>query len=639
MTDITQSAVHTISADLVTEIRSSLESGKPVRHKFKDWGRLHIDRQLPFLCVYRRPVDRSDAGTKQLLLGEAAYILAAGESEVQSELQRLINVVIDSQLENFGAFLLIEIWSSQEAPLIDAKAEHSLRPEIRIVVDQDDVPKMLLERFESYLLQINISGQSPRVSLEYREQVAPPGMEALHTSEENDEQNIHVIGLEIEPVYRDFTTGEVFPFKLREMRQGLAHALKRGFYAFSHTFTTQKPAHYHELGRHAMTSAVWDTDRLLAEISDRFDLLLHVTPVNAKDAWREFQQSGFEQEPRFNYRPRPIDPDLLKRRLYQIPIERIEDPTLAYIFAAKRDELARQITMIGDRNTPRFMHGSQQVYGEVEGWLLDLAKQLVDNIPPVERAQQGEFLHYESFAQYSREEIARYKKSYPDFAAEVDVREDVSGILVSRGNFLIGTDVKVPRARLEATLAHEIGTHVVTYYNGRSQPFHQLHAGMAGYEPLQEGMAVLSEYLVGQLDSSRLRLLAGRVLAVYELTKGSSFVDTFQTLVTRHKFSQDIAFNITMRVYRSGGFTKDAVYLRGLTILLDFIADGGDYDLLFLGKIALEYLPFVEELKWRKVLKTGPLKPRYLELPEAKDRLKKLQEGHTLVQLVKECTQ
>ena len=77
MTDITQSAVHTISADLVTEIRSSLESGKPVRQKFKDWGRLHIDRQLPFLCVYRRPVDHSDAGTKQLLLGEAAYILAA----------------------------------------------------------------------------------------------------------------------------------------------------------------------------------------------------------------------------------------------------------------------------------------------------------------------------------------------------------------------------------------------------------------------------------------------------------------------------------------------------------------------------------------------------------------------------------
>ncbi|NIQ16470.1 MAG: DUF1704 domain-containing protein, partial [Candidatus Dadabacteria bacterium] len=68
--------------------------------------------------------------------------------------------------------------------------------------------------------------------------------------------------------------------------------------------------------------------------------------------------------------------------------------------------------------------------------------------------------------------------------------------------------------RVEALLQHEIGTHALTYFNGLSQPFKQLCIGLSGYEELQEGLAVLAEYLVGGLSKPRLRLLAGRVVAV-----------------------------------------------------------------------------------------------------------------------------
>ena len=36
--------------------------------------------------------------------------------------------------------------------------------------------------------------------------------------------------------------------------------------------------------------------------------------------------------------------------------------------------------------------------------------------------------------------------------------------------------------------------------------------------------------------------------------------------------SADQAFTITMRVFRSGGLTKDAVYLRGLRELVDHLS-------------------------------------------------------------------
>lgn len=637
MTEFRSTSIDGLHTKFIEEVENDLEKGIPVRKKMKGWGRVHIDRQLPFLCIYRRPSDRSDVGTNRLLLGEAAYIIASGETESLPGLHRLIKVVADSQVANFGASLLLELWSSKIRKNTETKESQSYRPTIRIVVSQHNSPTILLERLESYLLQIKIVDQTPQVILEYRDQIAPADQESLFLSENNLGQDVYVIGLEIEPIYRDPDTDEIFPFELRELHHGLAYALKRSFYTFAHNYTTQRPAHYHELGRHAMTSAVWETDRQLAEISDSFDMLLHVTPVNVAQAWAEFQRCGFEETPEFNYRPRPVDPDLVKRQLYQIPIERIEDPTLAHIFSAKRDELARQVTMIGDRNSPRFLYGSQQVYGEVEDWLLQLAHELIEHISPIEPANDNEYLDANSFAECSRKEIAHYKYVYPEFSARVEVREDVTGIMVSHGHFLIGDDARVPAARVSATLAHEIGTHVVTHYNGRSQPFHQLHAGMAGYEPLQEGMAVLSEYLVGQLDSTRLRLLAGRVLAVHKLSQGAEFAETFNELVSAHQFSKGVAFNITMRVYRGGGFTKDAVYLRGLAMLLDYIAKGGDFELLFLGKIALEYLPFIEELKWRKVLKAGPLKPRYLDDPEAMKRLQRLQQGQTLKQLVEEC--
>ena len=54
--------------------------------------------------------------------------------------------------------------------------------------------------------------------------------------------------------------------------------------------------------------------------------------------------------------------------------------------------------------------------------------------------------------------------------------------MVSKGNLLIGDRISVPSARVDALLQHEIGTHVLTYFNGRCQPLRILYDGMAGYD-------------------------------------------------------------------------------------------------------------------------------------------------------------
>ena len=78
-----------------------------------------------------------------------------------------------------------------------------------------------------------------------------------------------------------------------------------------------------------------------------------------------------------------------------------------------------------------------------------------------------------------------------------------------------------------------------------------------------------------------------------------------------------------MRVYRAGGLTKDAIYLRGLLDLLDHLRGGGDLELLFLGKFALRDLPLVQDLHDRDVLCPARLRPRWLLDPLARERLER----------------
>ena len=88
-----------------------------------------------------------------------------------------------------------------------------------------------------------------------------------------------------------------------------------------------------------------------------------------------------------------------------------------------------------------------------------------------------------------------------------------------------------------------------------------------------------------------------------------------------------------MRCVRAGGLTKDAIYLRGLIDLLGHLADGGDLDLLLLGKLSLDDLPLVAEFVERGVLVAPRLRPRYLDGPDAHRRLDRLRGTKDLVEL------
>ncbi len=630
-----------VSDQLIETVCERLAADKRVRRTLPGLGRLNIDRQLPFLCVYRRPTKTPDAGTEQLVTSEASYLVAPGSRALAPSLARLVRAVASTLTQAFGSFLIMEIWAGEwepdDVPIPAVPA--AMRPRFRIVAPEDDLDE-IVSTLQRALSRIKSAKQSAEVAIDRSARGWPKRFTPMLDPAEANRLGCHFLGLEVRPVYRNPSTQEPYPLVLRELERGLTRALRQAFYKYSCTRTTHCPVNYHVLGRRAMVRAVWEVDRRLATVSDAFDFLLQVTPVNAETAWRRFKSKKFSKAPTFHYRPLPVDPLMLKRALYDIPLERVEDPAIWQLLREKQDELDRRLTMLLDINTPRFVHGSAQLFGDVGDDLFRVARELLEVLPARARDDtRGGYLDAAAFSRRAEREIEHYREQWPEMNSRVRIRSDIAGgLMVSRGALLISRNVRIPKARVDALLAHEVGTHVVTYYNGRAQPFRQLYSGLAGYEPLQEGLAVLAEYLAGGLSRPRLRLLAARVVAARMLIDGASFMDTFRELDRTHDFEQRTAFTTTMRVYRGGGLTKDAVYLRGLIELLEYLGKGGKLEPLFVGKIAVNHIPIMRELQWRKVLAPPPLRPRYLDAPGAKERLQRVRAGLTLVQLIERKT-
>jgi uncharacterized protein (TIGR02421 family) len=612
----------TIDGRFVERVCRRLAEDKPVRRSLEPWGRVHIDRQLPFLCVYRRPRQGKDPGTERLVTTEASYVTASGATKAHAGLSALVARIVETLQPRFGAFLVVEIWAGDTEE--DGETEEAaMGPRFEVVAPRGQPGDAFAEVMAGALSKVRLGRRAAEVRIRRSAAWHPRKLEPILPRKAAVDLGCTTIGVEVSPTYRDPENGVLYPEVLRRLRRAMSRALQQAFFQFTRLRTTQRPKHYRVLGRRAMVKAVWEVDRRLCEVADSFDFLLQVSPLDGDRAWSRFHRSHFEKAPVFSYRPLPADPSILKRRLFDTPVERIEDPALAILFREKQDEVARQITMLQDINTRRFLHGSLQLYGEVGDELVGRARELLELLPPRAREEsRGKSVDAAGFAELARAELDRYRKRWQEVETRVEIRDDLSsGLMVSRGALLIGKDTRIPAARAEALVQHEVGTHVLTYYNGRAQPLRQLYSGLAGYDSFQEGLAVLSEFLVGGLSRPRLRVLAARVTAARRMVDGASFVETFRSLVRDEGFGQRAAFTIATRIYRGGGLTKDAGYLLGLTDVLEYLGGSGDIEPLIVGKIARDHVPIISELRWRKVLKEPPLQPRWLTDPVASERL------------------
>ena len=588
-------------------IVARIRDGKPVRRTLPGGGRLHVDRPLPFLCVYRAPSDRTDLGTSELVRPQASH-LVVNDALSNGELGDLVHGVVDTLADACGACLLLEVWSGSVS---------DFTPHIRIHTARSDRLATTVSTLAEALRSMSLPNGALPVDVITGGDGSPPDKPRLLSPELARHSGYLLVGLEIPPVYRSEV--RIYPDVLRALSAELSQALQRAFFEFARVQTPAQPSHYHAMGRHRMLQSVREADRALTKIERSFDFLLDVTPVNTEEAWEEFCASGRARAPTLRYRMLEVDPELAKRRLYDIRLDRLEDPVLARLLRDKRRELDRKLGLLEERDGPRFLPGSIQLYGGVDDELLRVAQSILVEVLP--SSAGARLIDAKTFAARARAEIARYRRHHPTLGATVELRDDIPSLIVARGSLLVPRRIDMPERRVDAALQHEVGTHIVTAANGSCQPLSVLAVGLAGYEALQEGLAMFAEHMAGGLDANRLRLIAARAIAVRRLIEGTTFPDLVAELSDSYGLSLRAAFGVALRVFRGGGLTKDAIYLRGLIELLDYLAAGGAIELLLIGKIALEQVAFVEELVQRQVLRAPPLRPRWLDKPDSAARL------------------
>lgn len=611
-------------------IRQDLAANKRIRAELPDGGLLFLDRSLPFICVYRRVNGPEDHLSENLIRGESSFLIYPGSSSKwQPKYHALLKQIVEVMSQTFGGILIAEVWPEANPPK-DADAT----PYFRIISNESDDLGATISSLSGNLNEIKILKRKAKVETHYIKRICSP-QGSLLTRAFLEKHDAHHIGLEVRPIYQGTEPGEKYPLVARRLQRGISHALRRSYYTYTLGHTSHRPEHYHSLGRRTLTRAVQQVDASLAGISESFDFLLLSTPINPEPAWRAFKRAKFQKAPVFHYRPLPIDPPELKKKLYNIRISRIEDATLASLFREKRNEIDRQLTMLMDRGSKDFLYGSLQLYGPVKEPLLKSAVGILEKLMgnATDRTKKGYFTA-EQFAARVQQEYDQYSIINENFRGTTKITEKFAGLIVSKGTLRISSDSRIPAPRVEALIQHEVGTHVLTHFNGAQQPFRLLSCGLAGYDELQEGIAVLSEYLVDGLSRGRLRLLAGRVVASHAMVDGSDFIETFRLLIDQYGFDQESAYTITMRTYRGGGLTKDAVYLRGLIRLIEHLNKGGVLANLLIGKIGFQHLPIIQELRHRNIVKAPSVLPTYLNAPPTEKKFSKLRENPSLVRLI-----
>jgi uncharacterized protein (TIGR02421 family) len=618
---------------LIQSIRKRLGANQRVRRTLPAGGRLNIDRQLPFLVVHR-PRRGQAVDLARFVHGEASYLVAPRGTAHRAQVSQLVSGIAEDMVAVFGAFGIIELWAEEDAR--NEESDNGVdQPRFSIAVAKADTGAPAVRALETNLRNISILGKKAEVTFDVG-RTAPPGLRRLSPRVGATDSPIRWLGIGMRPIHVDRVTGTEYPTVARNLHRQLSRAMQRTAFEFARRQTTQRPRHYQALGRRAFVKAARTADHQLSDIASSFDLLLLVTPVNTEKEYRRFTKNKGGRAPRFEYRPLDVDATMLKRRLYATPVERVEDPTLEALFREKQRELSLKLDLLSDRGTPRFLHTGVALYGTVDQSTLTSATDLLDKLGHEKDTRPKKPVLAQEVARRAEAELERYRAMMPEMKATVTVRDDLTSLMVSDGHVLVGSSVRVPSDRVNALIQHEVGTHVVTFWNGSVQPLRLLSTGLAGHDELQEGFAVLAEHLVGGLTPGRLRTLAGRVIAAESIIDGAEFMDTYRVLKDDNQFLPRTAFQITTRVHRGGGLVKDAVYLRGLKKVVDYLADGGRLDTLLVGKISVEHTAVIEELQRRGLLKPPPLRPAYLDDPDTFYRLEDLRRSPDLLGLAEQ---
>lgn len=336
--------------------------------------------------------------------------------------------------------------------------------------------------------------------------------------------------------------------------------------------------------------SIIDIDANLHRIVRNIELLSYINPINIAQERKNFFKHKFHYEPEFKYRKVKFKPYKLHRLFFSQRLERIDDKLIKSLYKDviyTYSGLVQCIETISEKSDT-FYYNSLRFFGTPTEKMVENARFILHHPVPDHE------LHLDEKVLTTDDAIAFFQefRTQYDFDFTIKTSSAMSAAAMVSNNektLILKRNHKFSHHELNVLAHHEIGVHLVTTFNALAQPLKVFSNGFPNNVETQEGLAVMAEYLSGNLTVTRLRELAYRVIAVDSLIRGNSFAGTFDIIHNQYKLSREKAFRITLRVHRGGGFTKDALYLSGLKKVYRRYQKGASLDLMMMGKCSLKY--------------------------------------------------
>lgn len=340
---------------------------------------------------------------------------------------------------------------------------------------------------------------------------------------------------------------------------------------------------------------LFEIDNQIDALVKKIELLNYVNPINIESEKEKFFNSKYLTDPTFQYPTRDFDKFNLHKEFFRLSISKIEDEVLRdfyediiYFYSG----LIQCIETVGKGK--RFYYNSLRSFGTPTEQDVENAKFILHF---ESEDKDSEIFQPKFMAEASEQFFRKYSENY-DFTYQIKNSSTMGAIAMvsnSAKALILNENHVFSENEINILTNHEIGVHMVTTMNGVLHPLKIFSHGFPGNEETQEGLAVFSEYMSGNLTVKRLKELAYRVLAVDSLAKGYSFSRTFRLLHNAYDLEREQAFYIAVRAHRGGGFTKDYLYLSGLKKIYKYHKANKDLSLLLTGKVSLE---FVDDIKY-----------------------------------------
>ena len=97
------------SENSIEQILTVLEEDKEISCELPGKGILHIEKELPYLVIYRRK--KEDKGTRRLVTNESSYLIIGNEDF--AGYQKLLFKIADKISAEMESYLLFEIFSGE----------------------------------------------------------------------------------------------------------------------------------------------------------------------------------------------------------------------------------------------------------------------------------------------------------------------------------------------------------------------------------------------------------------------------------------------------------------------------------------------------------------------------------------------